>query len=71
MTKKGIELTQENLGETLRAIRNESGETVIALAERVGANELTIRRAETGKSSPSFELVCKIAAAYGKKIIIK
>jgi transcriptional regulator with XRE-family HTH domain len=46
----------------LRAYRQRIGESLAALAERVGTSKATLSRIETGKQNASLTLIAKLKA---------
>jgi transcriptional regulator with XRE-family HTH domain len=59
------------IGDNLRAIRQAKGVSIRALAEIVGVSKSTIVNIETGKFSPRYDIVERIAEALGAEIEIK
>lgn len=59
------------IGDNLRAIRQTKGVSIRALAEIVGVSKSTIVNIETGKFSPRYDIVERIAEALGAEIEIK
>lgn len=59
------------IGDNLRAIRQAKGVSIRALAELVGVSKSTIVHIETGKFSPRYDIVERIAEALGAEIEIK
>lgn len=59
------------IGDNLRAIRMAKGVSIRALAELVGVSKSTIVNIETGKFSPRYDIVERIAEALGADIEIK
>lgn len=53
-------------GAKLRRFREEAGLSQPALAERAGLSRLSVIRYETGASSPSWEVVRRLAELLGK-----
>jgi DNA-binding XRE family transcriptional regulator len=45
--------------------------TQAELAKRIGSPQATIARIETGHNTPSLSMVCKIATALGKRIVLQ
>lgn len=64
-------ITPDNLGETLRAIRNEQNVTQQQLADITGMPIHTIQRIEVGESSPSFDNLHKLVSGLNKKVVLK
>lgn len=59
------------IGDNLRAIRQAKGVSIRALAEIVGVSKSTIVHIESGKFSPRYDIVERIAEALGVEIEIK
>jgi len=59
------------IGDNLRAIRQAKGMSIRALAEMIGVSKSTIVNIETGKFSPRYDIVERIAEALGVEIEIK
>ena len=59
------------IGDNLRAIRMAKGVSIRALAELVGVSKSTIVHIESGKFSPRYDIVERIAEALGAEIEIK
>ena len=59
------------IGDNLRAIRMAKGMSIRALAEIVGVSKSTIVLIESGKFSPRYDIVERIAEALGADIEIK
>ena len=54
----------------LLALRTASGETQRQLAQRLGMTESMISRLERGDHMPSLKTLCRIAAAFGRRLEI-
>lgn len=50
----------------LKNCRQEKGYTQLSLAEKIGCKERDITLLETGRSSPTYGLACRIAEALGE-----
>ena len=59
------------IGDNLRVKRMAKGVSIRALAEIVGVSKSTIVNIETGKFSPRYDIVERIAEALGTEIEIK
>ena len=59
------------IGDNLRVIRMAKGVSIRALAEIVGVSKSTIVNIESGKFSPRYDIVERIAEALGAEIEIK
>lgn len=70
MAHKQIEITPENIVETLKTLRDEKGLTQSQLSEQTGLAQNAICRMEKGQT-PNFETLCKIIGALGRKLVIK
>ena len=57
--------THPEVGEVIRAVRVASGITQTQLADRSDIHNVTISNIETGKVSPSVDIIRKIAAGLG------
>jgi len=57
------EMTEVNVGASLRAIRTEQGLSIRALAEKSGLNANTLSMIENSKTSPSVSTLQRLAAA--------
>jgi len=53
------------LGENIKKYREQAGMTLRELAEVVGVTHPTLSRYETGKSTPRYDILKKIAIALG------
>ena len=54
-----------NLGERLRALRNEQGITQTALSERIGVSKAMISSYELEQRQPGYAILIKIASYFG------
>lgn len=61
-TQKAVE---PSLGARLRALRVGRGWTVEAVADRAGISKSGLSKIENDKTSPTYEVLLKIVAAYG------
>jgi DNA-binding XRE family transcriptional regulator len=52
--------------ELMKRIRAGKGYTQLSLAEKIGCKERDITLIETGRSSPTFGLACRIAETLGE-----
>lgn len=52
------------IGERLKEIRNDSGDTQQTLADKLNVSKFTIQSWEQGKSSPGNEMLIKICKLY-------
>lgn len=55
----------QNLGAEIRRLRKENGFSQAALAERLGVEQPTVQRWETGKREPSLDFIDKMAQVFG------
>lgn len=53
------------LGENIKKYREQAGMTLRDLADIVGVTHVTLSRYETGKSTPRYDILKKIAIAVG------
>lgn len=58
-------LPSVSLGSRLRSLREGRGLSQKALGEMVGAGQATISEIERGVQSPSLDLLCRLAQAFG------
>lgn len=63
LTRPGPDLIAMNFPERLSSLRNERGMTQGTLAEHVGIHVSQIRRYEAGESSPTLDVLRKLAIA--------
>lgn len=59
------------LGEMIRARREELDMTQAELAERVGTRQPAIARLEAGGTQPTIDLLDRIAAAFGTSLTVR
>lgn len=59
---------QPRLGPTLKAIREEAGLTISAVARSAGIDPAVLSRVESGARGLRFETVCRIAGALGASL---
>ena len=52
----------------LRELRKQRGLTMKELGEKIGVSESTISLYETGRRSPSYEILLKIAEYFGVSV---
>lgn len=58
-----------NMGESLFSLRQKSGESLQAVADKVGVSKAHVWELEKGRSrNPSFDLVRKLATHYGVSV---
>lgn len=55
-------------GQTLRMLRQQSGLSQEALAEKADLSAVFISRVERGKESPSLDSIVKISKAFGIRV---
>lgn len=55
--KKGITMNQEKIGHFIASLRKEKGLTQAQLAEKLGVNNRTVSRWETGKNMPDYSIL--------------
>ena len=58
-------LWRETLGESLRQLRRERGETLVETAERAGVSPQYLSEMERGLKEPSSEMIAAVAGALG------
>lgn len=58
-------LWRETLGECLRRLRRERGETLVETAERAGVSPQYLSEMERGLKEPSSEMIAAVAGALG------
>ena len=61
---------RERIGRRIRQLREERGMLGKELAALVGIDPANLSRIEKGTFSPGLDILCRIAAALGKRIII-
>ena len=61
---------RERIGRRIRELREERGLLGKELAELVGIDPANLSRLEKGKYSVGLDILCKLAAALGKKVVI-
>ena len=61
---------RERIGRRIRQLREERGMLGKELAELVGIDPANLSRLEKGKYSVGLDILCRIAAALGKKVMI-
>lgn len=60
--------TRKRIGEKLKTLRTEQNLSVRQLAEKTGVNISNISRIETGKISPTVDVLDRLAKALGTTI---
>ncbi|WP_187684615.1 helix-turn-helix domain-containing protein [Nocardia wallacei] len=61
-------LWREVLGERLRALRQEHGETLAETAKRAGVSPQYLSEVERGRKEPSSEMIAALAGALGTSL---
>ena len=61
---------RERIGRRIRELREERGLLGKELAELVGIDPANLSRLEKGKYSVGLDILCRIAGALGKKVVI-
>jgi transcriptional regulator with XRE-family HTH domain len=59
------------IASTIKALREQQGLSRLELARRSGVHHQTIANVEEGKSSPTEEMLGKLAHGLGKTLVIR
>ncbi|MCK6527301.1 helix-turn-helix transcriptional regulator [Myxococcota bacterium] len=65
------ELARRRVARTIRAAREQAGVSQAELAERVGTNQPSIARVESGKVTPKIDFLDRIARALGMHLEVR
>ncbi len=61
----GFKLAGQRMGLRLRKVRQQQGQSLDALAVKVGVNKLTLGKIERGEGNPTLSVIWKIANGLG------